>query len=261
FKGTTLEPRYGNELPRIAETPSGMLNSVGLQNPGIEEVIRTELPELRKRFHKPLIANLSGFSKYEYRTLAERMAKEEQIGILEINISCPNVHAGGMAFGTDPAAAAEITRTVKEVSGDKPVYMKLTPNAPDITEVALACEEAGADGISMINTVLGMRIDTRKRAPLLANRTGGLSGPAIFPIAIRMVYQTAKQVHIPIIGMGGIRRAEDVIEMMMAGASAVEVGAANLADPFTCPRIIRNLPRVMKELGIEKLTDIIGTAL
>ncbi len=260
FKGTTLHERYGNPLPRIAETPSGMLNAVGLQNPGVDHVIAHELPEFKKIYHKPLVANISGFSIDEYTETAEKLDAEDQVGILEINISCPNVHNGGMSFGTSPEAAAEVTAAVKKVT-HKPVFMKLTPNVTDITEIAKACEDAGADGISMINTLLGMRIDKKKRTPLLANQTGGLSGPAVFPVAVRMVWQTARAVKIPIIGMGGISSADDVIEMMMAGASAVEVGAANLVNPYACKEIIEDLPRAMKELNIDRLADIIGAAL
>ena len=259
FKGTTLEPRYGNPLPRIAECPDGMLNAVGLQNPGLDAVCREELPHLRQIFHKPLIDNISGFSLEEYRTCAERMDREEQVGIIEVNISCPNVHAGGMSFGTDPAAAAEVTRTVRQVT-KKPIYIKLTPNVTDITSIARACEEAGADGLSMINTLLGMRLDLKKRQPLLANVTGGYSGPGVFPVAVRCVYQCYESVNIPIIGMGGISSPEDVIEMMMAGASAVQVGAANLTNPFACPEIIRDLPAAMDRLGIRRLEEIIGAA-
>ena len=251
FKGTTVEPRDGNPLPRIAETRSGMLNSVGLQNPGLEKVIAEEIPELAKRFHKPLIANISGF--------AQAMDKIPQVGIIEVNISCPNVHGGGMAFGSDPELAAHITKSVKRVT-NKPVYIKLTPNVTDITEIAKSCEDAGADGISLINTVLAMRIDLKTRRPVLANVTGGLSGPAVFPIAVRMVYQVYDAVNIPIIGMGGISTAEDVIEMMLAGATAVQVGAANLADPFACKKIIEELPDVMDKYGIVSLSDITGAA-
>lgn len=257
FKGTTVEERYGNELPRIAECSQGMLNSVGLQNPGLDTVCSRELKEMAEIFHKPVVANVSGFSIEEYVKCAAAMDREEQVGIIEVNISCPNVHNGGMSFGVMPEAAAEVTRAVKEVT-TKPVYMKLTPNVTDITEIARACEEAGADGLSLINTLLGMRIDIRRRKPVLANKMGGFSGPAIFPVALRMVYQVAHAVKIPVIGMGGISTAEDVIEMMMAGATAVQVGAANLTDPYACKRIIEDLPRVMGELGIERLEDIIG---
>ncbi len=259
FKGTTAEPRFGNPTPRIAECASGMLNAVGLQNPGVEQVLKTELPKLKNCFRKPLVANVSGFSLDEYRYSCSRLSQDPQIGILEVNISCPNVHGGGMSFGTSPEAAAEVTRAVKEVT-DKPVYIKLSPNVTDIAAIARACEEAGADGIALINTLLGMRIDVRKKKPLLANKTGGLSGPAIFPVAVRMVYQVYEAVSIPIIGMGGVSCAKDVIELMMAGATAVEVGAANLVDPYACKNIIENLPAEMEKLGIEKLTDIIGVA-
>lgn len=260
FKGTTLEARYGNPLPRIAECESGMLNSVGLQNPGVDHVIAEELPALEKIYKKPLVANISGFSVDEYVQCVKKLTAQDSIGILEINISCPNVHNGGMSFGVDSDAAAEVTRAVKEVA-TKPVFMKLSPNVTDITEIARACEEAGADGISLINTLLGMRIDLKRHTPLLANTTGGLSGPAIFPVALRMVYQVAQTVSIPIIGMGGISKAEDVIEMMMAGATAVQVGAANLVNPYACRDIIESLPEVMNRLHIEKLSDIIGAAI
>ena len=259
FKGTTVEERYGNELPRIADCPSGMLNAVGLQNPGLDHVLAHELPELAGTFHKPLVANISGFEIDEYKILAAAFGHEESIGIIEVNISCPNVHNGGMAFGTDPGMAAKVTEAVKSET-DKPVFMKLSPNVTDITEIAKACEDAGADGLSLINTVLGMRIDITSGKPLLGNVTGGLSGPAVFPIAVRMVWQVARSVGIPLIGMGGIASAEDVIEMMMAGASAVEVGAANLKDPLACKRIIEDLPVAMDRLGIDRLTDIIGSA-
>jgi len=260
LKGTTREPRYGNPTPRIAETPSGMLNAVGLQNPGIDKVISEELPAVAKIFHKPVVANLSGFSIDEFVHCAALMDKQDQVGILEINISCPNVHHGGMAFGMLPESAAEVTREVRAVT-KKPIYIKLSPNAADIAAVAVACENAGADGVSLINTLLGMRINMRTRKPLLANTTGGLSGPAVFPVAVRMVYQVAKAVSIPIMGMGGVSTAADVIEMMMAGATAVQVGAANLRDPYACPRIIADLPNEMKKYGIENLSDIIGAAL
>ena len=259
FKGTTKEPRFGNPTPRIAECRDGMINSVGLANPGIDAVINEELPALRDVFHKPIIANISGFSVDEYKYCCERMNKEDQVEILEVNISCPNVHAGGMAFGTSPDAAAEVTAAVKSVT-DKPVYMKLSPNVTSITDIAVAYEAAGADGISLINTLLGMRIDIKRGRPVIANKMGGFSGPAIFPVAVRMVYQVYDAVNIPIIGMGGVSTAEDVIEMMMAGASAVEVGAANLVDPFACPKIIERLPKLCEELKINKLTDIIGRA-
>lgn len=257
FKGTTVEPREGNALPRIAECPMGMLNSVGLQNPGVKVVVEEELPALKKIFHKPLIANISGFSFEEFSILAEEMDKVENVGLLEVNISCPNVHNGGMAFGTDAKNVAEVCKRVKEKT-KKPVYMKLSPNVTDITEMAKAAEAAGADGISLINTLLGMRIDIKRRRPVLANKVGGYSGPAIFPIALRMVYQVRKAVQIPIIGMGGIASAEDVIEMMMAGASAVEIGAENLVHPYVCRDILENLPILCEELGISSLQDIIG---
>lgn len=258
FKGTTVEPREGNALPRIAECPMGMLNSVGLQNPGVKVVVEEELPALKKIFHKPLVANISGFSLEEFSILAEEMDKVENVGLLEVNISCPNVHNGGMAFGTDAKNVAEVCKQVKEKT-EKPVYMKLSPNVTDITEMAKAAEAAGADGISLINTLLGMRIDIKRRRPVLANKVGGYSGPAIFPIALRMVYQVRKAVQIPIIGMGGIASAEDVIEMMMAGASAVEIGAENLVHPYVCRDILENLPILCEELGISSLQDIIGS--
>ena len=259
FKGTTREPRFGNPTPRIAEGPSGMLNAVGLQNPGVERVIAEELPELKKVFRKPVMANVSGFSVEDYAQTCALLDREEQVGWLEVNISCPNVHGGGMAFGASPAAAAQVTRAVKAVT-KKPVYMKLSPNVTDIAAVARACEEAGADGVSLINTLLGMRLDLRRRKPLLANGTGGLSGPAVFPVAVRMVYQVYEAVSIPIIGMGGVSSAEDVIEMMLAGASAVEVGAANLVNPFACRDMVRDLPGVMEKYGIQSLKEIIGGA-
>ena len=246
-KGTTKNARFGNEQPRIAECTSGMINSVGLQNPGIERVISEELPELQKIFHKPVIANISGFSIEEYVYCAEKIDNVPNVGIIEINVSCPNVHGGGMAFGS-----------VKEVTR-KPVYIKLTPNVTDIAEIAVSAENAGADGISLINTMLGMRIDIKTRRPVIANKMGGFSGPAIFPVALRIVYQVHKAVKIPVIGMGGISCAEDVIEMMMAGASAVQIGAANLVDPFICPKIIHDLPEVCERIGIHKLSGIIGT--
>ncbi|WP_027869849.1 dihydroorotate dehydrogenase [Eubacterium sp. AB3007] len=258
FKGTTAEERYGNELPRIAECSRGMLNSVGLQNPGLDTVLEHELPELAKLYHKPVIANISGFSIEEYVTCARAMDKAPNVGILEVNISCPNVHNGGMAFGVQPEAAREVTEAVKAVT-TKPVYMKLSPNVTDIVAIARACEEGGADGLSLINTLLGMRIDIRRRQPVLANKMGGFSGPAIFPVAVRMVYQVSHAVDIPVIGMGGISSAEDVIEMMMAGATAVQVGAANLVDPYACKTIIEELPAVCESLGIQRLADIIGT--
>lgn len=257
FKGTTVEPREGNALPRIAECPMGMLNSVGLQNPGVKVVAEEELPALKKIFHKPLVANISGFSFDEFSILAEEMDKVENVGLLEVNISCPNVHNGGMAFGTDAKNVAEVCKRVKEKT-KKPVYMKLSPNVTDITEMAKAAEAAGADGISLINTLLGMRIDIKRRRPVLANKVGGYSGPGVFPIALRMVYQVRKAVQIPIIGMGGIASAEDVIEMMMAGASAVEIGAENLVHPYVCRDILENLPILCEELGISSLQEIIG---
>lgn len=257
IKGTTMNPHYGNPLPRIAECTEGMLNSVGLQNPGIEEVCSTELRDLANLFRKPVIANISGFSTDEYTECARIMDAQPNIGIIEVNISCPNVHCGGMSFGVDPDSAAAVTSAVKKVTR-KPVFMKLTPNVTDIVPIAKACEAAGADGLSLINTLLGMRIDLNKRRPVLANKMGGFSGPAIFPVAVRMVYQAACAVNIPIIGMGGISSARDVIEMMMAGATAVQVGAANLVNPYACKELIEELPDLMKNLGIEKLTDIIG---
>ena len=255
FKGTTAECRYGNPTPRIAECPDGMLNSVGLQNPGVEHVIAHELPELRRIFRKPIIANISGFSIEEYVHCVELLTKEDQVEILEVNISCPNVRHGGMAFGTSPEAAAEVTRAVKAVA-TKPVYMKLSPNVTDIVAIARACEDAGADGLSLINTLLGMRIDLRRRKPVLANVMGGYSGPGVFPVALRMVYQVTGAVKIPVIGMGGVSTARDVIEMMMAGASAVQVGAANLVNPCACRDIIEQLPIEMEKLGIDRLSDI-----
>jgi len=259
FKGTTKEPRFGNPTPRIAECPAGMINAVGLQNPGIDAVIAEELPRLRKVFHKPIIANIGGFSVEEYVHCCERIDKEEGVSIIEVNISCPNVHGGGMSFGTSPEAAAEVTRAVKAVT-KKPVYIKLSPNVTDIVSIAKACEEAGADGISMINTLLGMRIDLKKRAPIIANKMGGFSGSAIFPVALRMIWQVYEAVKIPIIGIGGVSTAEHVIEMMLAGASAVQIGAANLVDPFVCKTVIEDLPAVMAKYKIENLSDIIGGA-
>ena len=259
FKGTTLEPRFGNPTPRIAETRSGMINSVGLQNPGVDKVISEELPKLRACFNKPIMANISGFSIDEYRTCCEKIDKEDQVEFIEVNVSCPNVHNGGMSFGTSPESAAEVTRAVKAVT-KKPVFIKLSPNVTDIVSIAKACEEAGADGISMINTLLGMKIDLRTRKPVVANKMGGFSGDAIFPVAVRMVYQVYEAVNIPIIGMGGVSRAEDVIELMLAGATAVEVGAANLVEPYACKNIIEDLPRVMEKYGINNLKDIIGGA-
>lgn len=259
FKGTTREPRFGNPTPRIAETPSGMLNSVGLQNPGVERVIGEELPKLKKVFSKPVMANVSGFSVEDYVYTCERLNGEEQIGWFEVNISCPNVHGGGLAFGTSVENAEAVTKAVKRVT-DKPVFIKLSPNVTDITEIAKACEAAGADGLSLINTLLGMRIDLKTKKPVLANKMGGFSGAAIKPVALRMVYQVYEAVEIPIIGMGGISSAEDVIEMMLAGASAVQVGAANLVEPFACKNIIEALPKAMEKYGINDLTDIIGGA-
>ena len=255
FKGTTAQARFGNLTPRIAECHDGMLNSVGLQNPGVEHVIAEELPALRRVFRKPIIANISGFSVEEYVRCVELLTGEEQVEILEINISCPNVRHGGMAFGTSPEAAAEITRAVKQVA-TKPVYMKLSPNVTDIVSIARACEDAGADGLSLINTLLGMRIDLRRRRPVLANVMGGYSGPGVFPVALRMVYQVTGAVKIPVIGMGGVSSARDVIEMMLAGAKAVQVGAANLVDPCACKTIIEELPLEMEKLGIDRLSDI-----
>ena len=259
LKGTTKEPRYGNNLPRIAECERGLINSIGLQNPGIDKVISEELPKIRKVFKKPLIANISGFSIEEYVHNCEKIDKEEQIEIIELNISCPNVNHGGMAFGTSPEAAKEVTEAVKKVT-TKPLYVKLTPNVTNIAEIAKACEQGGADGIVLINTLLGMRINLKNRKPVIANKMGGFSGPAIFPVALRMVYQVYEAVNIPIIGVGGIEKAEDVIEMMLAGATAVEVGAANLVNPYACKEIIEELPKVMEKYNIDKLTDIIGKA-
>ena len=260
FKGTTREPRFGNPTPRIAECTAGLINSVGLQNPGVDKVIEEELPKLAKVFHKKVMANVSGFSVDDYVYSCEKLDKCEQVGWLEVNVSCPNVHGGGMSFGTSPEAAAEVTRAVKAVCR-KPVIIKLSPNVTDIVSIALACEEAGADGISLINTLLGMRIDLKTRQPVVANRTGGFSGPAIFPVALRMVYQVARAVKVPVIGVGGVSRAEDVIEMMLAGATAVEVGAANLVQPYACRDIINELPAVMEKYNISSLKDIIGGAI
>jgi dihydroorotate dehydrogenase (NAD+) catalytic subunit len=257
FKGTTKDKRFGNPTPRIAECERGMINSVGLQNPGVHDVIKNELPKLKACFHKPVMANVSGFSVDEYVYTVEKLDSEEQIGWFEVNVSCPNVHGGGMSFGTSPDAAAEVTAAVKKVT-KKPVIVKLSPNVTDIVSIAKACEAAGADGISLINTLLGMRIDLRTRKPVIANKMGGFSGPAIFPVAVRMVYQVANAVKIPVVGMGGVSSAEDVIEMMLAGATAVEVGAQNLVDPFACKTIIEDLPRVMEKYKIESLKDIIG---
>lgn len=259
FKGTTRELRFGNQTPRIAECTAGMLNAVGLQNPGVEHVIKHELPELAKFFHKPVMANVNGFSIEEYVEVAEKLDREPQIGWLEVNVSCPNVHGGGMAFGTNPDNAAAVTRAVKAVA-KKPVYIKLSPNVTDIVTIAKACEDAGADGLSLINTLLGMRISLKTRKPILANTMGGFSGPAIFPVALRMVYQVAKAVSVPVIGMGGIASAEDVIEMMLAGATAVQVGAQNLVNPYACKEIIEALPQAMETYGIRSLTEIIGGA-
>lgn len=255
FKGTTLHPRFGNPTPRIAETPSGMLNAVGLQNPGVEHVLTHELPEMKAYFHKPVMANISGFSLEEYVEIARRLDGEAQVGWLEVNISCPNVHGGGMSFGTDPACAAQVTKAVKTVTS-KPVIIKLSPNVTDIVSIARACEDAGADGVSLINTLLGLRMNLRTRKPLLANTTGGLSGPAVFPVALRMVYQVANAVKIPVVGMGGVSSAEDVLEMLMAGAAAVEVGAANLVNPCACKEIIEALPAAMDKYKIETLRDL-----
>lgn len=259
FKGTTKDARFGNPTPRIAECTAGMINAVGLQNPGVEKVISEELPKLAKCFHKPVMANVSGFSVEDYAYTCEKLDKQEQVGWLEVNVSCPNVHGGGMSFGTQPEAAAEVTRAVKAVT-TKPVIIKLSPNVTDIVSIAKACEEAGADGISLINTLLGMRINLRTRRPIIANKMGGFSGPAIFPVALRMVYQVSQAVKVPVIGVGGVASAEDVIEMMLAGATAVEVGAANLVNPFVCRDIIRDLPETMKKYRIENLKDIIGGA-
>ncbi|MCE5234727.1 MAG: dihydroorotate dehydrogenase [Clostridiaceae bacterium] len=257
FKGTTKEPRFGNPTPRIAECPSGMLNSVGLQNPGIDAVIEEELPSLGAFFHKPVIANISGFSPEEFEYCCARIDGAEQVGLIEVNISCPNVKHGGMAFGTEPGSAAEITRRVKRVT-KKPVLVKLSPNVTDIVSVARACEDAGADGLTLINTLLGMRIDIRSRKPVLANAVGGLSGPAVFPVALRMVYQVSQAVKIPVVGAGGVASAFDAIEMMLAGATAVQVGSENLRKPYACKEIIEDLPKVMHIYGIERLADIPG---
>ena len=259
FKGTTKDARFGNPTPRIAECYAGMINAVGLQNPGVEKVIGEELPRLAKCFDKKVMANVSGFSVEDYAYTCEKLDACDQVGWLEVNVSCPNVHGGGMSFGTDPAAAAEVTRAVKKVT-TKPVIIKLSPNVTDIVSIAKACEDAGADGISLINTLLGMRIDLRTKKPVIANKMGGFSGSAIFPVAVRMVYQVANAVKIPVVGMGGVSSAEDVIEMMLAGATAVEVGAANLIDPFACRDIIADLPRVMEKYRINSLSEIIGAA-
>lgn len=260
FKGTTKDARFGNPTPRIAECTSGMINAVGLQNPGVEKVISEELPKLKKVFNKPVMANVSGFSVEDYAYTCALLDKEEQVGWLEVNVSCPNVHGGGMSFGTSPEAAAEVVAAVKAVT-TKPVIIKLSPNVTDIVVIAKACEAAGADGISLINTLLGMRINLKTRKPVIANKMGGFSGPAIFPVALRMVYQVASAVKIPVVGMGGVSSADDVIEMMLAGATAVEVGAANLVNPLACKEIIEALPKAMEKYGIENLSDIIGGAL
>ena len=257
LKGTTLEPRFGNPGPRIAETPAGMLNAVGLQNPGVRAVIVQELPRLSRFCHKKVIANVSGFSIEEYARVSELLDSQDQVGWLEINISCPNVHGGGMSFGTDPQAAAAVTRAVRAVT-KKPLILKLSPNVTDIVSIARACEDAGADAVSLINTLMGMRIDLRTRRPVLANTTGGLSGPAVFPVALRMVWQVSRAVQIPVVGLGGVQSAENVLEMLMAGATAVQVGAANLTDPFICPKIIAGLPEVMDRYGIRSLSELIG---
>ena len=257
FKGTTRDARFGNPTPRIAECTSGLINAVGLQNPGVDAVIAEELPKLRKVFHKPVIANVSGFSVEDYVYSCEKLDKCPEVGWLEVNVSCPNVHGGGMSFGTQPESAAAVTRAVQEVT-TKPVCIKLTPNVTDIVSIAKACEEAGADGISLINTMLGMRIDLKTRRPVVANTMGGFSGPAIFPVAVRMVYQVSNAVNIPVMGIGGVSSAEDVLEMMLAGATAVQVGAANLANPYVCRDIVNELPKVMEKYGIDSLEDIIG---
>lgn len=259
FKGTTKDARFGNPTPRIAECEAGMINSVGLQNPGVESVIANELPKLKQCFHKPVMANVSGFSIEDYVYTCEKLDSQEQVGWLEVNVSCPNVHGGGMSFGTSPESAAEVTRAVKAVT-KKPVIIKLSPNVTDIVSIAKACEEAGADGISLINTLLGMRIDLKTKKPVIANKMGGFSGPAIKPVAVRMIYQVYEAVNIPIVGMGGVSSAEDVVELMLAGATAVEVGAANLVNPFACKRIIEDLPFVMEKYAINHLSEIIGGA-
>ena len=256
FKGTTLEPRYGNLVPRIAECTAGMINAVGLQNPGVHHVIAEELPRMKEYFHKPVMANVSGFSVEEYRETVSLLSEEEQVGWIELNISCPNVHGGGMSFGTDPKAAAEVVAAVKTVS-KKPVIVKLTPNVTDIVSIAKACEAAGADGISLINTLLGMRIDLRTGKPVIKNVMGGFSGPAVFPVALRMVWQVSHAVSVPVVGMGGVSSAEDVLEMMMAGARAVEIGSANLVDPFACKKIIEALPETMDRFGIRTLRELV----
>ncbi len=257
FKGTTKEARFGNPTPRIAECKNGMINAVGLQNPGVQHVIEYELPEMKKYFHKKVIANVSGFSVDDYAYTCQLLDKEEQVGILEVNVSCPNVHGGGMSFGTSPEAAAQVTKAVKAVTS-KPVFIKLSPNVTDIVSIAKACEDTGADGLCLINTLLGMRIDINKRKPVIANTMGGFSGDAVFPVALRMVYQVAKACNIPVMGCGGVSSAKDVIEMMMAGATAVQVGAANLVNPYVCKEIIEALPKECEALGIEKISDIIG---
>ena len=259
FKGTTLHPRFGNPTPRIAECTAGMINSVGLQNPGVDEVLAVQLPALQTYFHKKVIANVSGFSVEEYAETVRRLDACGQIGLFEVNVSCPNVHGGGISFGTSPEAAAEVTAAVRKVTS-KPVYIKLTPNVTDIVSIAKACEDAGADGISLINTLLGMRIDLKTKRPVIANKMGGFSGPAVFPVALRMVYQVYEAVKIPIMGMGGVSSAEDVIEMMLAGASAVQIGAANLTDPYICRDIVAELPKTMERYGITSLREIIGAA-
>ncbi len=260
FKGTTRDPRFGNPTPRIAESPSGMLNAIGLQNPGVDEVIRTEIPFLEEHYGKPVIANISGFSLDEYAECAEKLDACDSVGILEINISCPNVHGGGMSFGVSCSAAADVTRAVKEVVKDTPVYIKLSPNVTDIAEMAQACQEAGADGLSLINTFTGLRLDLARRKPILANRTGGVSGDAVFPMALRMIWDVYEAVDIPIIGMGGVSSAEGVLEMMMCGASAVQIGSANLVNPFACRDIIADLPAVAERYGFSQLSDAIGAA-
>ena len=260
FKGTTGEARFGNPTPRIADCPAGMINAVGLQNPGVDAVISTELPRLAKCFHKPVMANVCGSSVEEYALVAEKLARCQQVGWLEVNISCPNVRHGGLAFGTDPDMAAQVTRAVKAVAGKKPVILKLSPNVTDITAIARACQEAGADGLSLINTLLGMRIDLKTKKPVIANTMGGFSGSAVFPVALRMVWQVYEAVDIPIIGMGGVSSARDVIEMMLAGATAVGVGAANLVEPFACKKILEELPAAMEQYGIDCLADITGKA-
>ena len=257
FKGTTKDARFGKPTPRIAESKNGMINAVGLQNPGVHHVIEHELPEMKKYFHKKVIANVSGFSVDDYAYTCELLDREEQVGILEVNVSCPNVHGGGMSFGTSPEAAAEVTKAVKAVT-TKPVFIKLSPNVTDIVSIAKACEEAGADGICLVNTLLGMRVDIKRRQPVIANKMGGFSGDAIFPVAVRMVYQVSKACNIPVMGCGGVSTAKDVIEMMMAGATAVQVGAANLVNPYVCKDIIEQLPAECEKLGIEKISDIIG---